>query len=567
MLDHFYPIFTQHYEDGLAWNQHCLRYALLSGDQQLIGRSHLNIGVGFYMRGDYPACLENYQKALAIFERLQDNRYIGRTCNEFSVYWRKQKQFEKGLQYLDRAYRACSNCQDTACVETSLNNRAVIYEMMGNYDLALTYYHKADQVAQSIGDTMGQAYIYMDAAQCYRLRGDLDSATWLTDRSIEILTKLNNLQGVGLNLINKGDLQVQQGQLSAALATYQQCIELAETLKYPDLLKTAHYQIGKAYAAQKNFEQSFFHLERSHYLNDSLLNAAKVKSLAEMEVKYETEKIQHALLAEEQQHVQTELKVANRNLWLLIVGALTLTILLLSLIFYQRTLRIAQAEKDRALLLERERSLHAVFDATENERQRIAKDLHDGIGQQMSGLRLAWQNMSLSAKNLTTEEHSKWNELTTILDSTAADVRELSHRMMPKTLAELGLASALDDLMEKTFRHTAIHYQFESLNVQERLPQKIELALFRIVQELLQNMLKHAQASQVSVQLFKNQHQLILTVEDNGVGMDLSAKQEGHGLRNIESRLSTIGGILLLESEKGKGTRATIRVAEPLTKN
>lgn len=561
MLDHFYPVFTRNYQDGTTWTQQSLHYSMLSADQHLIGRSYLNLGMSHYMRGDYPACLLNYQKALDLFETVNDQSYIGRTCNEFSVYWRKQKQFDTGLEYLDRSLSVCSACHDTACVETSLNNRAVIYEMMGRYDLALTYYRKAEEVAASIHDSLGQAYTYMDAAQCHRLNGSLDSAEMLIDRSIEILTQLGNLQGVGLNLVNKAALLVEKNELNSAVSVYEECIRLAERIKYTDLLKTAHYQLGQTYAQQKNFEKSFVHIERSYFLRDSLLNEDKLKALSDMEVKYETEKIEKNLLAEQQEHVKTELQVATRTNWLIGLGGFSATALFLGLFLYQRTSRLAQAEKDRAVIAEREKSIQAVFDATEKERSRISRELHDGIGQQMSGLKLAWQNLAASSGNqLTGNEKNKLQTLSKILDETAAEVRTLSHQMMPKVLESFGLTPALEDMLEKALQHTPVKYQFETYNFNERLPQKTELALFRIAQELISNVIKHAAADFVSVQLFKNQNQLILIVEDNGKGMPETLTAEGHGLLNIKSRLSTIQGQVNFERGQNSGTTVTVRV-------
>lgn len=202
----------------------------------------------------------------------------------------------------------------------------------------------------------------------------------------------------------------------------------------------------------------------------------------------------------------------------------------------------------------------AVFDATEEERQRIAKDLHDGIGQQMSGLKLAWQNLTISSKNLTEEEKNKLHELSKILDSTASEVREISHRMMPKVLEAFGLVPAIEEMLDKTLSLTPIKHQFEHYNFDQRLPKKTELALFRICQELINNVIKHANANFVSVQLFKNQNQIILMVEDNGKGISENDKSDGHGLLNIKSRLSTIQGQVNFEASENAGTTATVRI-------
>jgi tetratricopeptide (TPR) repeat protein len=350
MLDNFFSVFIKSHDDGTQWMQTCLEYSKQTGDQLLIGRNHLSLGTTFYMRGDYPSCLENYQTALEIFENLNDQSLIGRTCNEFSVYYRKQKLFEKGLEYLDRSYQLCSDCKDTACVETSLNNRAVIYEMMGRYEEAIQYYKKAEDIAISSNNLTGLAYIYADCAECYRLMGNADSSMIQINRSIEIMNSLQNFQGVAMNLINKGALFVQEKKYAEAIAIYLECIHLSEKLKYTDLQKKAHAQLGKAYAESGDYEKSFYHMERSAFLHDSIMNVEKIRSLSEMEVKYETEKIENDLLAEKQVRTESELKLANRNKWLTGLAGFFTASIFLALFLYQRKSSRAKAEKDAAII-------------------------------------------------------------------------------------------------------------------------------------------------------------------------------------------------------------------------
>lgn len=560
MLENFYSVHVQNYDDGIAWGKQTLNYAQQSGNQQLIGRSYLIIGMSSYMRGDYPNCLINYQKALEIFEKTNDLNYIGRTNNEFSVYWRKQKQFDKGLACLDISFKVCSECKDSGCVETSLNNRAVIYEMMGRYEDAIFYYSKAEEIAMKNNNLIGLAYIYADGAECYRLKGQPDSSMIQINKSIEIMEKLDNQQGVAMNLINKAALFAQTGKYELAINTYLQCIDLANKLKYTDLLKNAHYQLGQTYADAGEFEKSFFHIERSHFLQDSLLNEEKLKALSEMEVKYETEKIENDLLIEKQTGVETELKLANRNKWLITSAGLLIAFLFFGLFLYQRKSRLAQAEKDKAIIEEREKGIQAVFDATEEERKRLSRELHDGIGQQMSGLKLAWQNLTISSKTLSEDERNKLQQLSKILDDTSAELREISHRMMPKVLESFGLVPAIEQMLEQSLKFSAINYSFEHYNFEGRINAKTELALFRIAQELINNVIKHAKASFISVQLFKNQNYLILIIEDNGQGISENKSSDGHGLMNIKSRLNTIHGQVNFESSAGAGTTATVRV-------
>lgn len=560
VLDNYYSLMMQNGNDALELLNAALQNAVILNNKKLIGKCHFSLGMANYMKGNYPQCFEHYQKALDIFEEINDLSLIGRTCNEFSVYWRRQKQFEKGLEYLDRSFKVCKECADTACVETSLNNKAVIYEMMGNYNQAIFYYDQAKKVALSHQNYLGLAYIYVDAAQCYFLMENIDSALVMTEESIKLMESEKNFQGLGLNLINKAKFNVELGKLDEGILIYQQCIELAAKMHYTDLLLQCHFQIGQTFAKKRDFENAVYHIEKSFFLKDSLLNIQKINQLAEMEVKYETEKVEKELLEEQNIRTEAELKAVKFRNGILYTGGFALMLVLLFVIFYQRKLRIAQAEKDKAIILEREKGIVAVFDATEEERKRIAKDLHDGIGQQMSGLKLAWENLVSNEKNVETETKEKIKLLTNILDGAATELRSISHRMMPKVLESVGMVSAIEQMLEKTFQMSGINYQFENLNIQQRFDQRTELVIFRVTQELINNIVKHSQAKNVFVQMLKNKNALILVVEDDGIGFDPKEKSDGLGMLNIKSRLETVKGNISFERGETSGTIAKITI-------
>jgi signal transduction histidine kinase len=203
---------------------------------------------------------------------------------------------------------------------------------------------------------------------------------------------------------------------------------------------------------------------------------------------------------------------------------------------------------------EQQKGLIAVIQAQEDERKRIAKDLHDGIVQQLTGLKLGMQ------KIFNKKESDESNKLITILDNSAKELRELSHRMMPRSLGELGLLPSLEEMLENSIGNTSIHYQFENFGIKQRFDENIEIAIYRIAQELINNVIKHSKASNVNIQLFMAGNEIVLIIEDNGIGMDLTTKKDGIGLMNISSRLDTINGKVNFEPSPESGTLATVKI-------
>jgi signal transduction histidine kinase len=220
----------------------------------------------------------------------------------------------------------------------------------------------------------------------------------------------------------------------------------------------------------------------------------------------------------------------------------------------QRQKAAADAEKIR----QQEARMNAVFQGQEEERRRIAKELHDGVGQTLSALKLNYQTLSFKATSRDLVQDLK--RLQTMLDSASAEVRTISHQMMPKELEQFGLVPAIENMLKMNFENAPLQYHFEHSGFEERLGVPIELALFRVLQELISNVIKHSQATFLNVQLLKLKTHVVLNVSDNGVGFDVdAAEKNGIGLLNIASRIDAIKGHLNYESAPGTGTSVTIR--------
>lgn len=328
------------------------------------------------------------------------------------------------------------------------------------------------------------------------------------------------------------------------------------------------FQLAELYNKKGQYKKASELYLEFKTIDDSLYIVDRDEKIEQIKVKYETEKKEKALLKEraENERLQkekalTEIRLYNRNKWIIGIISASLILIFFILFISQRNKRKAQAEKDSVIISEREKGLKAVFNAQEEERKRIAKDLHDGIGQQISAVKMYFHNLSkgiIETKPELKEDILKVNKM---ISDTAADVRTISHQMMPKALLELGLVDALEDLLENNFFKTNVKYSFENFGLKKRLPSNVEIALYRIAQELFNNIIKHSGAQKVDVQLMKMESHCILIVQDDGLGIPESDTSDGIGMLNINNRLSTINGNLNMDSGKGEGTTATIRIA------
>ena len=231
----------------------------------------------------------------------------------------------------------------------------------------------------------------------------------------------------------------------------------------------------------------------------------------------------------------------------LIVIISLLTFIVALIILYQRKLR----EKQQAIF-------QSVIDAEEKERNRIAKELHDSLGATMSATKLYFESLM---PNISDEEKSKL--VYKMLDDACNEVRSISHQMMPQVLLREGLFVAIRQFCQPFMNLPKLKFELVILGPEIRLSnQSTELMIYRVMQELINNSIKHSKATEMIVQLIQAKNELILSVEDNGVGIKagLNVESNGLGISNLISRVKYLNGQISFEKSSNSGLTALVRI-------
>jgi len=303
-----------------------------------------------------------------------------------------------------------------------------------------------------------------------------------------------------------------------------------------------------------NYKEASEIYKKMNDLKDSVYADANPKALAEMQTKYETEK-------KERQIQQQKFKITRQKY--LTWGAIGLFILagFLGYSQYKRYRFKQEAKMKTALIVQQQLATKAVLEAEENERQRIAKDLHDSVGQMMSAAKM---NLSAFESEITFQDQEQqlaFGKIIQLVDESCKEVRNVSHNMMPNALLKSNLASAVREFVDKLDqKKLQVHLYTEGLD--ERLDSNIETVLYRVVQECVNNVIKHAAATTLDISLIKDKDGISATVEDNGAGFDTADKQKvnGMGLKNIVTRIEYLKGTVEFDSTPGKGTLVALHV-------
>ncbi|MEQ9374888.1 MAG: sensor histidine kinase [Imperialibacter sp.] len=327
--------------------------------------------------------------------------------------------------------------------------------------------------------------------------------------------------------------------------------------------------LSNTYHGLGQYKEAYSNRSWEKYYSDSLYSSEKQKTVRELTIKYETElkEKEIAKLTSEKKAQEQEVLLATseKNAYRVgIVLAVALAIAV-SAFFAQRQkashLRSMQALTERnvridALLKEQEvSSLNALIEGQEKERMRIAEELHDRLGSMLSAIKL---NFIGSTVKKDVEQKSTENETvrtSQMLEEAVTEVRRISHNLSTGQVSRYGLVSSMDDLAARINQSDSVAMKVMHFNLEERLPVEMETGIYRITQEMLANVLKHAQASEFIVQLNKTENSVILTAEDDGIGFDYkeARRKGGIGLQNIENRVKKFGGQFSVDTAPGKG--------------
>ncbi|MCL2511192.1 MAG: ATP-binding protein [Bacteroidales bacterium] len=506
------------------------------------------IGNLYNMRGMCPEAIEYYMKALKIFEKYDWKEPQTIAYNNIGQIYMSLHNFEQAKINLLKSDSLAHITGDSLMIVYTKYHLSCLYLLTNDYDKALqnieiayAYYlsHPEEEIWK-VAALNQLSEIYLEGY------GELARAEEYVRQALQILDihDMPREKSISLRLLSSIHLkreQWRQAEQTALAALDTDDSELTNTLAIYEIL-------AKVYAKFGDSDKAWTYFDKHNELRLSWSTKHYQSAIREMEVKYETEKkeIRIALL-EDEKRLMTWLIIACGGILLLTLAAL--------FFLWRWAVQKKRFSEQRIQQLEQEKQLIAtqsLLDGETQERARLARDMHDGLGGMLSVLRLHL-NEEKSSATLGKEDVVRFNQAIVMLDDSIEEMRRVAHHLMPDALSRYGLKIALTD-----FLNTLSAVEFNYFGSDCRIDRKLELVVYRIIYELVNNALKHASASQILVQLIQKTDSLALTVEDNGCGFDLEAATGGVGIHNIRTRVASFGGTLDMRSSQGKGTEVNI---------
>jgi signal transduction histidine kinase len=361
---------------------------------------------------------------------------------------------------------------------------------------------------------------------------------------------------VAIVLQQMGNAYLKKGDYNDAVNYARQAASLSRELALDQVLKLSLVDLVEAEEKLGNIGESHKYLKEFVSVNDTLSARNNRKIASELEAKYQSQKKEIQLLSQEK-------TIRHKNLLNYLLAGSVLSIVLIFFLSYRTYHQKQKLQQQKITELEREKKLaatEAVLKGEEKERTRLARDLHDGLGGMLSGIKYSFQNMKGNLV-MNPENHRSFERGLDMLDTSIKEMRRVAHNLMPEALVKFGLDTALKDFCNDINQSGVLKLKYQSIGLENALiEQTMSINIYRIVQELINNTIKHAGANMAIVQIAKNNNQITVTVEDNGRGFDTSILRipTGIGWNNIQSRVEFLKGKLDIKSSAGEGTSVQI---------
>ena len=526
-------------------------------------------GLQYQQEENYYAALKHYFKALEYYETVKSENTLHLYQNISSAYL-NLRTLDKAEKYAkDGVVLAEESWVPVNIKLQAFSSLASVYLQNNNTNDARIY---LDKVRPYMPDTVEQAVTsdyYLDRGLLYFKEQHYDSSSlyYSTGYRFATLTKHQINQYGALNYLFKNSLKL--GNIKQAAHYANEGMKVAAQSGMAINMITALYNLSDYYHAAGNEKKAFEFLQHGTALKDSFSQATNYANINHLFVLYETDKKQDEItrLKIEKTSQDTELKRRAVLNGIYIVLAIAFLIIAILGISYYKTRekfqkqkqkiqkqKIAELEKDKQLV-----AVDAMLKGQAEERSRVAKDLHDGLGSMLSGAKHSFSDLRGKIP-LSGEMEERFDRSIELLDNTIADLKKVAQNLMPATLSKFGLAEAVKDFCQSIESSTGIKLMYQQMGVDRMVEKTAEIFSYRIIQELVNNSVKYAAATEIFVELIINENTINITVEDDGTGFDKSSLVEstGSGMKNIQYRVDYLNGKLEIDTAPGEGTSVYI---------
>lgn len=553
--------YQSHFDEAAnAFNKE-LQIAEAIKNDELKGKAYANLGLMYMKQGNAEKSVEYSLKSAKMDEAAGNINRLPKNYANISNTFYNIGNKRKSKQYADSALIYYKRTNDISGMANVYNTLGALASDEKDYTISNRYYSLSLQYKKQVDDVSGMANTYTNIGDNYK-----DTKAWLQaksyyDTALALYKKNEEQEGISRVLVNQANLLALMKDSAAALKN----AEADTAITHLGSLQTkaeALYSLAVNAGHSGDYKKATAYYQQYFRLHDSLITQQTLDAVYETETKYQAEKKQRQIDLLNKDAVIRQLEVNKKNQWLLL-STTAFLLLLLSAYLYYRRFKIQKEQQLKDAVTEQQNlATKALFEGEQKERIRIARDLHDSIGQMLSVVKMQVSTLHASAK----EDDKELTEASLhLVDKTITEVRSISHNLIPEEL-NFGLAAAIEELCHGMNRSgkTVVNFNYDKEGAELKLKKQTELSVYRIVQEILSNMAKHAEATQIDINIRAEENKILLQLKDNGKGFDTATIQQSKGIgwKNIMARVNLLNGNMQLQSDEITGMQIEITIPQ-----
>lgn len=595
LMDSALNIFRKDPDAALPLFHQALDVSIVAGFPAIASDAFAHIATIYNNKGMYDKAYLETLKTLLLARAYKMDGLLPAVYNSFANRYQRVGQLDSAMIYYYKAIEVVekdSAFPNKSALPALYTNLSGILAKMGEEEKGLKYLLKAETIAKNTGNKNILALILINKGSAYISLGDLAQSDISLKEALSVARQNHLLQWQHLALSNLGSASYKQGKHKEALAYLEEAVRLKGNID-PNYQNVNISLLGEVYLAMKNYKKAEQYLQQSlqnaerlriargrkegnrmlallyaqsgrykkafeyqytyMQIKDSIESQEMKQNINQLEIKYQTAQKDKSIIEKELKISKQITLIRRKNLWIGIIVSGTMLLIIIGLLLYRVNRHKQRLQSEKMLNLEQKHiidQLKAAMNGEEKERTRIARELHDGIGSMIASMKMHLGAFNEAYPEL--QNADNLNKLSHILSGTASEVRKTAHNLMPDVLTRQGLKGALLQYCESN-NNSKLHIDLQ-YHVPQPMSKSAELFVYRIVQELVQNVVKHAKASHAVVQVMFYEDYLNIMIEDNGIGFDTTLPFIGMGLHSLRSRTEALHGYISIDSGEGKGT-------------
>lgn len=535
------------YRNALTFGLKALELWEKTGEEAKIANTLNSVGIVYDQQGNFYEALRYYNQAYDIYKRLGDDKHLAMMNVNLGILFKSQEQYDQVIRHYKDAYAIYYRLklpEETAFCEANLGS---VFYYTRQYDSCIYYSLKAEKALLAQKNLQFLPVAQANAGLGYLEKGMLPEAEVYLQKALATHRQYGNRKETAFVLVHLGRLYLRQGKGSDAYAALKEAKAIALSIGSPQQVMDASKLLAGLYAQRGDYLKAYNEHVNYSMIKDTLFEQQKTKEITNHQVRYETARKEQEISLLQQKNTIHELNLRQRNLYLFIAAVLLSgTLLATWLIYRNKKLREAQLKKEAELnrqLLQAEAE-----NALQQDRLRISRELHDNIGSQLSFIK--------SAVDMTTDH--AFVQVKDILEDTIRDLRKTVWLINKPAVR---LDEWIVKLREYYGRLPKVGILIEKMAGEERvLSSRQATGLFRIIQEAVNNSLKHAEAEETVIAVSAHEQGIRVVIKDNGKGFEKSHTSKGFGLNNMQHHARETGGTVQIESFPGKGTQIIVNI-------